>query len=96
MSGAGQGLGKAIALKLLDAGCRVALTDTTQANAQLAVAESGAGADRSNTTGGAPNANIRNGFLFNPDRVDYVEGSIEAVPGAAFAGSRSPVAAFVA
>lgn len=46
VSGAGQGLGKAIALKLLDAGCRVAITDTTQANAQQAVAESGAGPDR--------------------------------------------------
>jgi uncharacterized protein len=46
-----------------------------------------------NSTGGEPNGNIRNGFLYNPERVTYVEGSAELVPGDAFAGSRSPLAA---
>ena len=46
-----------------------------------------------NTTGGEPNGNIRNGFLYNAARVDYVAGSAALVPGAAFAGSRSPLAA---
>lgn len=46
-----------------------------------------------NTTGGEPNGNIRNGFLYNADRVGYVAGSATAVPGAAFNGSRSPLSA---
>ena len=46
VSGAGQGLGKAIAHRLLDAGCRVAITDTTIDNARKGVAESGAAEDR--------------------------------------------------
>ncbi len=46
-----------------------------------------------NSTGGEPGGNIRNGFLYNADRVDYVDGSAAAVPGAAFNGSRSPLAA---
>jgi uncharacterized protein len=46
-----------------------------------------------NSTGGEPGGNIRNGFLYNMDRVEYVAGSAVAVPGAAFNGSRSPLAA---
>jgi hypothetical protein len=46
-----------------------------------------------NSTGGAPGGNIRNGFLFNAARVDYVEGSAELIQGAAFNGSRRPLAA---
>lgn len=46
-----------------------------------------------NSTGGAPNGNIRNGFLYNPDRVTYVEGSAVLVTGAAFTNSRNPLAA---
>jgi uncharacterized protein len=46
-----------------------------------------------NTTGGEPNGNIRNGFFFNDDRVDYIANSAVAVPGSAFNGSRSPLAA---
>ncbi len=46
-----------------------------------------------NSTGGEPNGNIRNGFLYNIDRVDYVEGSAELVPGAAYNGTRSPLVA---
>ncbi|MEJ5975353.1 SdiA-regulated domain-containing protein [Novosphingobium sp. PS1R-30] len=45
------------------------------------------------TTGGEPGGNIRNGFLYNPGRVDYVEGSAELITGAAFANSRNPLAA---
>lgn len=46
-----------------------------------------------NTTGGEPNGNIRNGYLYDPSRVDYVEGSAELVSGDAFAGTRKPLAA---
>lgn len=47
------------------------------------------------TSGGADNANIRNGFLYNPERVDYVEGSARLVDpdNSAFFGSRKPLAA---
>jgi len=47
------------------------------------------------TNGGAGDANIRNGFLYNPDRVDYVEGSARLVDptNSAFVGSRKPLAA---
>ncbi|WP_150004117.1 endonuclease/exonuclease/phosphatase family protein [Iodidimonas muriae] len=52
------------------------------------------------TSGGQPGGNIRTGFLYNPDRVDLVPGSVMAVPGAdtdaAFNNSRQPlVATFV-
>ncbi|MDQ8755239.1 Calx-beta domain-containing protein [Sphingosinicella sp. LHD-64] len=45
------------------------------------------------STGGEPGGNIRNGFLFNADRVDYVEGSAELIEGPAFNGSRRPLVA---
>lgn len=45
------------------------------------------------STGGEPGGNIRNGYLYNPARVDYVEGSAELVPGAAFNNTRKPLAA---
>jgi uncharacterized protein len=45
------------------------------------------------STGGEPGGNIRNGYLYNPDRVSYVAGSAELVPGSAFNGTRSPLAA---
>lgn len=47
------------------------------------------------TSGGADNANIRNGFLYNPERVDYIDGSARLVDPAnsAFFGSRKPLAA---
>jgi predicted extracellular nuclease len=45
------------------------------------------------SSGGEPGGNIRNGYLYNDARVAYVAGSAEAVPGAAFNGSRSPLAA---
>jgi uncharacterized protein len=46
-----------------------------------------------NTTGGEPNGNIRPGFLYNADRVSYVEGSLTQVTGPAFNNSRSPLVA---
>ena len=46
-----------------------------------------------NTTGGESNGNIRNGYLYDPTRVDYVEGSATLVPGDAFNGTRKPLAA---
>jgi VCBS repeat-containing protein len=45
------------------------------------------------STGGEPGGNIRNGFLFNADRVDYVDGSAELIEAAAFNGSRRPLVA---
>ncbi|NIJ21092.1 hypothetical protein FHS95_002784 [Sphingomonas naasensis] len=46
-------------------------------------------------TGGADGGNIRNGYLYNIDRVDYVEGSAALIEDAAYEGSRRPlVAAF--
>ena len=46
-----------------------------------------------NTTGGEPNGNIRNGFLYNTDRVSYVVGSAELIDGSAYANSRKPLVA---
>ena len=45
------------------------------------------------STGGAPGGNIRNGYLYNADRVDYVEGSAQLIDDPAFAGSRRPLVA---
>ncbi|MFN3726225.1 MAG: Ig-like domain-containing protein [Allosphingosinicella sp.] len=46
-----------------------------------------------NSTGGEPNGNIRNGFLYNADRVSFVEGSAQLIEDPAFAGSRRPLVA---
>lgn len=46
-----------------------------------------------NTTGGEPNGNIRNGYLYNLDRVSYVADSAELIDGSAYTGSRSPLVA---
>ena len=47
--------------------------------------------------GGEPGGNIRAAFLFNPERVDFVEGSAQPIgdqaPGSPFLGSRLPLAA---
>lgn len=40
-----------------------------------------------NIWGGEPNGNIRNGFLYNPDRVSLVEGSLALIEAPAFAGN---------
>jgi VCBS repeat-containing protein len=44
-----------------------------------------------NSTGGEPNGNIRNGYLYNADRVTYVEGSAQLIEDPAFTGSRRPL-----
>jgi len=54
-----------------------------------------------NTSGGAPGGNIRTGFLYNPERVSLVEGSVSTVaaeiphddPANPFYGSRLPIVA---
>lgn len=50
-----------------------------------------------NVSGGQPGGNIRTAFLYNPDRVDLVEDSVQTIgsqdSGAAFAGARLPLAA---
>jgi VCBS repeat-containing protein len=43
------------------------------------------------STGGEPGGNIRNGYFYNADRVDYVEGSAQLIEDPAFAGSRRPL-----
>ena len=45
------------------------------------------------STGGEPGGNIRNGFLFNPDRVTYVANSAHLIDVSAFNGSRKPLVA---
>ena len=50
-----------------------------------------------NVSGGEPGANIRTAFLYNPNRVDLVDGSVTTIgsqaPGEAFAGARLPLVA---
>ncbi|HET9638589.1 MAG TPA: cadherin domain-containing protein [Allosphingosinicella sp.] len=45
------------------------------------------------STGGEPGGNIRNGYLYNADRVSYVAGSAQLIEDPAFAGSRKPLVA---
>jgi predicted extracellular nuclease len=45
------------------------------------------------STGGEPGGNIRNGFLYNPDRVGLVAGSVQLIDVSAFSGSRKPLVA---
>lgn len=45
------------------------------------------------STGGEPGGNIRNGYLYNLDRVGYVDGSATLITGDAYAGSRKPLVA---
>ncbi|HEX2763966.1 MAG TPA: Calx-beta domain-containing protein [Allosphingosinicella sp.] len=45
------------------------------------------------STGGEPGGNIRNGYLYNPDRVTYVAGSAHLIDVSAFNGSRKPLVA---
>ena len=48
-------------------------------------------------SGGQPGGNIRTAFLYNPNRVDLVDGSVQTIgsqaPGEAFEGARLPLAA---
>ena len=45
------------------------------------------------SSGGEPGGNIRNGFLYNADRVSYVAGSAELIEDPAYNGSRKPLVA---
>jgi predicted extracellular nuclease len=45
------------------------------------------------STGGEPGGNIRNGFLYNADRVGLVAGSVALIDDSAFSGSRKPLVA---
>ncbi|WP_319546352.1 endonuclease/exonuclease/phosphatase family protein [Ruegeria conchae] len=49
------------------------------------------------TSGGQPGGNIRTAFLYNPERVTLVEGSVQTIggqgPGEAFEGARLPLVA---
>jgi predicted extracellular nuclease len=45
------------------------------------------------STGGEPGGNIRNGFLYNADRVGLVAGSVQLIEDPAFSGSRRPLVA---
>ena len=49
--------------------------------------------DTANTTGGEPGGNIRNGYLYQADRVTLVSGSLALLTDAAFTGSRKPLVA---
>ncbi|GAA4010721.1 Ig-like domain-containing protein [Sphingomonas humi] len=46
-----------------------------------------------NSTGGEPNGNIRNGYLYQADRVSLVDGSLGLITDSAFANSRNPLVA---
>jgi|GEM_PF-182302 len=46
-----------------------------------------------NTSGGQPGGNIRTAFLYNPERVSLVDGSVATIQDNAFAGSRLPLIA---
>lgn len=45
------------------------------------------------STGGEPGGNIRNGYFYRTDRVDYLEGSARLIEGTAYNGSRKPLVA---
>jgi predicted extracellular nuclease len=45
------------------------------------------------STGGEPGGNIRNGFLYDPSRVSFVQGSLALINDSAFSGSRKPLVA---
>ena len=46
-----------------------------------------------NSTGGEPNGNIRNGYLYREDRVDLVAGSLEVINDPSYSNSRLPLVA---
>lgn len=46
-----------------------------------------------NSTGGEPNGNIRNGYLYQADRVSLISGSLALLTDSAFNGSRKPLVA---
>ena len=46
-----------------------------------------------NTSGGEPNGNIRNGYLYRDDRVDLVDGSLAVINDPSYSNSRLPLVA---
>ena len=46
-----------------------------------------------NSTGGEPNANIRNGFFYDPTRVSLVDGSVQLINDPIYNGTRRPLTA---
>jgi VCBS repeat-containing protein len=50
-------------------------------------------APAANSSGGEPGGNIRNGYFYNPDRVDLVEGSLAVISDPVFNGTRKPLVA---
>ena len=49
--------------------------------------------DQPNSTGGEPNGNIRSGYLYNLDRVAYLDGSAQLITGPVYNGTRKPLVA---
>ena len=49
--------------------------------------------DEINSTAGQENGNVRNGYLYRPDRVELVEGSLQVIDHAIFDDTRSPLVA---
>ncbi len=49
--------------------------------------------DTPNSTGGEPNGRIRSGYLYNLDRVAYLDGSAQLITGPAYNGTRKPLVA---
>ncbi|MDV3457874.1 cadherin domain-containing protein [Sphingomonas sp. HF-S4] len=45
------------------------------------------------STGGEGGGNIRNGYFYNIDRVNYIEGSAQLIDGTAYNGTRKPLVA---
>lgn len=46
-----------------------------------------------NSTGGEPNGNIRNGYFYDPSRVNLVDGSVQLINDPVYNGTRRPLAA---
>ncbi|WP_299391708.1 5'-nucleotidase C-terminal domain-containing protein [Pelagibius sp.] len=77
-------------------------TDASQTLQELVDAIAAAGgptyeffdiAPEDGSQGGVPGGNIRVAYLYNPDRVDLLEGSVQALDFEAFEGSRVPLKA---
>ncbi|WP_299619842.1 endonuclease/exonuclease/phosphatase family protein [Pelagibius sp.] len=77
-------------------------TDATQTLQELVDAIAAAGgptyeffdiAPIDGTQGGAPGGNIRVAYLYNPERVELIDGSVEALDFPAFVGTRIPLQA---
>lgn len=84
-AGAGTDLsGRATAQKVIDA--IVAKGGPTYSYLEIAP-------PTTNTSGGEPGGNIRNGYLYNADRVGYVAGSVALIQDPAYNNTRKPLVA---